>query len=90
MAPRRYLHAGRQVEALRFVGNGPEIAAWVGPQALSHGVGLTGSLTLFVEKRLKLVACGDWVVKVAPYRFVTVPQEIFAAEYREVEHADEQ
>lgn len=88
MSPRRYQHDGRSVEAIRFVGNGADVAAWVGSDALSHGAGLTGSLTLFVEKRLKLVACGDWIVKAGPGRFSIVPQEQFAAEFKEIDHAD--
>ena len=85
MPPRRYVHAGRTVEAMRFVGNGPDVAAWAGPLAISHGVGLSGSLTVFAP-RLQIVEVGDWVVRRGA-DLVVVPQEVFVCGYEEVRHA---
>lgn len=80
MGPRRYRHGGRVVEAMRFVGNGPEIAGWCG--ARTEGAGLSGSLRVGG----RLVACGDWVVRAGSVIDV-VDQAIFAMRYEEVRHA---
>lgn len=81
MGPRRYRHAGRVVSAMRFVGNGAEIAAWCGGRA--EGAGLSGSLRVCG----RLVDCGDWVVRDGSVIDV-VDQTIFAVRYEEVRHAN--
>ena len=79
MNARTYEHSGRQVEAMRFVGNGPDIAAWAGPVAQAFGTGLIGGLIVAGNR----VACGDWVTKSAEVAEI-VPQEQFVHGYREV------
>lgn len=88
MTARPYLHEGRRVQAMRFVGNGPDVAAWAGSEAVSHGQGLSGSLTVFVNGLLTLVDPGDWVVRSADGWLSLERQEIFATQYREVRNAD--
>ncbi|MBN9438244.1 hypothetical protein [Bosea sp. (in: a-proteobacteria)] len=72
----RFVHEGRVVEAARFVANGPEIAAWAGPEVEATGRGLSGTLRLKGAE----VATGDWVVKDGEALSV-VPQELFSSQY---------
>lgn len=76
----RFVHAGRIVEAARFVGNGPEIAQWAGGQA--DGAGTSGTLRVRVTEtnRLRGVDMGDWVVRDGVSVSI-VPQETFANGY---------
>jgi hypothetical protein len=85
MPPRTYEHAGRPVEAMRFVGNGPEIARWVGTPEAASGSGLSGSLVMGGHG----VDLGDWVIRHGG-AFAIVSQEVFAHRFREVRHADQQ
>lgn len=89
MNPRTYEHAGRRVRAMRFVGNGPEIGRWAGAQIETAGWGLAGTLALRVDGAAAEIERGDWVVKDGRWLTV-VPQEMFAHQYREVRHADQQ
>ena len=83
MKPRRYLHAGRTVEAMRFLGNGLEVARFAEPYGLAVGDGLIG----FLRVGGQAVECGDWVVRDGACVSV-VPQEVFAHRFKEVRHAD--
>lgn len=85
MQPRTYEHAGRRVQAMRFVGNGPDVARFAGSFGRAEGDGLTGSLRVGG----RAVECGDWVVRDGAFVSI-VPQEHFAHRYREVRHADQQ
>jgi hypothetical protein len=80
---RRFVHDGRLVEAARFMGNGPEIAAWAGGQITAAGWGLSGTLMLLVDDTAAEIEMGDWVVKDETL-LVVVPQELFANGYRQV------
>lgn len=80
---RRYVHDGRIVEAARFVGNGPEIAAWCGGEIKAAGWGLSGTLALWVDDTAAEIETGDWVVKDGNL-LVVVPQEMFANSYVQV------
>lgn len=89
MPARTYEYAGRRVRAMRFVGNGPDVERWAGAQIEAAGWGLKGTLALRVEDAAAEIECGDWVVKDGRWLTV-VPQEMFANQYREVRHADQQ
>ncbi|TCR64683.1 hypothetical protein [Bosea sp. BK604] len=84
MTARRYIHAGREVEAMRFVGNGPDIARWYGLGSLAMGSGLAGRLMLGVD----VVEAGDWVVRDVNGRFSVWDQVTFAHRFREVRNAN--
>ena len=83
MSIARYQHEGREVEAMRFVGNGPEIAAWLGLFARADGCGTSGSLRVVGV----VVEAGDWVVRDGAVPRI-VAQAAFGARYRRVEHAN--
>jgi hypothetical protein len=80
---RRYLHDGHIVEAARFMGNGPEIAAWAGGSVDAAGFGLSGTLVLWTDGAPAEVPMGDWVVRDGEALSI-VPQELFASAYRQV------
>lgn len=83
MGPRRYRHGGRVVEAMRFVGNGPEIAGWCGAlDAHAVGRGLSGSLQINGTE----VAVGDWVIREGVVVTI-VAQDVFSKRFQEVRNA---
>jgi hypothetical protein len=81
MTARLYQHAGRTVYAMRFVGNGVEVAWFAGLSGRALGDGPDGQLSITD----RAVACGDWVVRDARGMVSVVPQEYFAARYHEVD-----
>lgn len=85
MQPRTYAHGGRRVQAMRFVGNGRDVAKFAAPFGRADGEGLSGSLRIGGQE----VECGDWVTRDGAIVGV-VRQEHFVCRYREVRHADKQ
>lgn len=84
MPARRYEHAGREVEAMRFVGNGPDVAAWCGgSDAKAAGVGLSGSLEVWTDDGFRSVEIGDFVLR-HRWGCAVVAQEVFALRYRRI------
>lgn len=86
MQPRTYEHAGRRVQAMRFVGNGPEVARFAGPFGRAFGFGLDGELRIAGQ----VVACGDWVVREGACVAVVSQVRFAAGKYVEVPDADQQ
>lgn len=74
----RYAHDDRVVEAMRFVGNGPDVAAWLGAFGRAEGCGLAGTLRVAGRE----VESGDWVVLDGLPRVVS--QCRFPVEYQRV------
>lgn len=79
MPPRTYAHGSRHVQAIRFVGNGPEVVLFAGSFGRADGDGLSGTLRIGGRE----VECGDWVVRDGLIVSV-VAQEKFVCRYREV------
>lgn len=86
MQPRTYAHAGRRVTAMRFVGNGPDVARFAGAFGRSEGEGLAGRL----RAGGRVVACGDWVVMDGSIPAVVSQVAFAAGKFVEVSDADEQ
>ena len=86
MLARTYQHAGRRVQAMRFVGNGPEVARFAGANGRAEGNGLAGTLRVGGQ----VVACGDWVVREGACVAVAPQVQFAAGKYVEVPDADQQ
>lgn len=86
MQPRTYEHAGRRVRAIRFVGNGPDVARFAGEFGRAEGDGLSGTLRVGGQ----VVERGNWVIRDGNIVAI-VPQVAFSPEkFVEVSDADQQ
>lgn len=86
MEPRIYAHAGRRVRAMRFVGNGADVARFAGAFGRSEGDGLAGTLRIGGQ----VVACGDWVVREGACVAVVSQVRFAAGKFVEVPDANQQ
>ncbi len=86
MQPRTYEHAGRRVRAMRFVGNGPDVARFAGAFGRAEGEGLGGTLRIGG----RVVACGDWVTMDGAIPSVVSQVAFAAGKFVEVPDADKQ
>lgn len=86
MEARTYEHAGRRVTAMRFVGNGSDVARFAGPFGRAEGDGLSGTLRIGG----RVVACGDWVTMDGAIPSVVSQVEFAAGKFVEVRDADKQ
>lgn len=85
MQPRTYEHGGRRVRAMRFIGNGPDVARFAGAFGRAEGDGLGGVLRIGG----KVVACGDWVTMDGAIPSVVSQVAFAAGKFVEVPDADQ-